>query len=117
MADTDTENPCTGDADVACYCPLTELMDALSGKYALQLLCVLDAHDRLRFGDVESHFPTASTSTLSARLSELEDVGLVSREQFDEIPPRVEYDLTDDGREAARRLRPLVEWVTDRSRS
>ncbi|RBI63286.1 transcriptional regulator [halophilic archaeon] len=108
-----TESDCpTGDP--TCYCPLTDVIDVLGRKYAIPVVCAVDAHGRLRFGDLETHFPDASTSTLSARLDDLQAAGLVDRTQYDEIPPRVEYELTDDGRELADRLEPLVEWVADR---
>ncbi|MFW6354904.1 MAG: winged helix-turn-helix transcriptional regulator [Verrucomicrobiota bacterium] len=61
--------------------------------------------------------PGASTSTLSARLDELVDAGLLDRERYAEIPPRVEYELTDDGAELAERLRPVAEWTMRTSSS
>ena len=96
-----------------CVCPVVGVIETLGSKYAIPLVCVLDYHETIRFGEIESHFPGASTSTISARLDDLEDEGLLSREQFDEIPPRVEYELTDRGRNLAERLQPLVEWVQD----
>lgn len=101
----------TENGEPTCVCPLVGVIETLGSKYAIPLVCVLDYHETMRFGEIESHFPGASTSTLSARLGELEDEGLLAREQFDEIPPRVEYELTEKGRELADRLRPLVEWV------
>jgi DNA-binding HxlR family transcriptional regulator len=104
----------TDDGTPACYCPLSGVVDLLSRKYTMQIVCVLGAHDRVRFGEIEDHLPTASTSTLSARLEELEAEGLISRERYDEIPPRVEYELTAEGRELGERLTPLLEWVRSR---
>lgn len=97
-----------------CYCPLSGLIAVLGGKYAMQLICIIGAHDRLRFGDIEAHLPVASTSTLSTRLKELEEAGVVARHQFDEIPPRVEYTLTEEGAALCDRLEPLLAWVADR---
>ena len=110
----DDDQPCTvEDGEPTCVCPVVGVIETLGSKYAIPLVCVLDYHDTLRFGEIEAHLPGASTSTLSARLDDLEDEGLLYREQFDEIPPRVEYELTDRGRELAERLQPLVEWVTE----
>jgi DNA-binding HxlR family transcriptional regulator len=92
----------------------SELLGLLGRKYVLEVVCVIEAHDTVRFGDIESHVPEASTSTLSSRLEELTDAGLVRRERYDEIPPRVEYELTDDGRELGERLAPVVEWIAQR---
>jgi len=111
MADTTADAPdCR--VDGTCYCPLTGVIDTLSRKYAMQLVSIIGAHDSLRFAEIEEHLPTASTSTISKRLDEFEEAGLISRTQYDEIPPRVEYSLTDDGDEVKTRLEPLLEWAS-----
>jgi len=78
----------------------------------MQLVSIIGAHDSLRFAEIEDHLQGASTSTISKRLDEFEDAGLVSRTQYDEIPPRVEYALTNEGAEVRTRLEPLLEWAT-----
>jgi DNA-binding PadR family transcriptional regulator len=62
---------------------------------------------------VEETFDGVSSSTLSSRLEKLVDAGYLSREQYAEIPPRVEYDLTRTGKQLCHRLEPLLEWVED----
>ncbi|MDH5020336.1 winged helix-turn-helix transcriptional regulator [Halobacterium rubrum] len=114
MADTTPSAP-SCDVDGTCYCPLTGVIDTLSRKYAMQLISVIGAHDSLRFAEIEAHVPTASSSTISKRLDEFVEAGLVTRTQYDEIPPRVEYAVTDDGEEVRRRLEPLLEWATENS--
>jgi DNA-binding HxlR family transcriptional regulator len=111
MADTTSDAPVC-DVDGTCYCPLTGIIDTLSQKYAMQLVSIIGAHGSLRFAEIEEHLPTASTSTISKRLDEFEDAGLISRTQYNEIPPRVEYSLTDDGDEVRTRLEPLLEWAS-----
>lgn len=113
MADPTSSPGQTCDVDGACYCPLTGIIDTLSKKYAMQLISVIGAHEALRFADIEAHLSAASTTTISNRLSEFQDAGLVTRTQYDEIPPRVEYALTDSGEEVRTRLEPLLEWVTE----
>ena len=100
--------------DLACYCRLGGVMDRLSRKYAMQVLCVVNATEPTRFRKLEELLPDASTSTLSNRLDELVEAGLLTRTQYDEIPPRVEYAMTDGGRELATRLEPVLEWVEER---
>jgi DNA-binding HxlR family transcriptional regulator len=80
----------------------------------MDVVCVVAHHEPVRFGLLEDHLPDASTSTLSTRLDELEAEGLLTRERYDEIPPRVEYKLTADGRELGERLRPVLDWITER---
>jgi DNA-binding HxlR family transcriptional regulator len=111
MADTTRNDEPTCDVDGTCYCPLTGVINTLSQKYAMQLISIIGAHDSLRFSEIEAHLSGASTSTISKRLDEFESAGLVSRTQYDEIPPRVEYVLTDDGDAVRTRLEPLLEWV------
>lgn len=114
MADaTSTPEP-TCDVDGTCYCPLTGVINTLSHKYAMQLVSIIGAHDSLRFTQIENHLPSASTSTIAKRLDEFEEAGLISRTQFNEIPPRVEYALTRDGVEVRARLVPLLEWASSR---
>lgn len=115
MADATSAPEPTCDVNGTCYCPLTGMIGVLSRKYAMQLVSIIGAHDSLRFGEIEEHLASASTSTISKRLGEFEEAGLVSRTHYDEIPPRVEYTLTDDGYEVRERLEPLLEWAERRS--
>jgi DNA-binding HxlR family transcriptional regulator len=94
-----------------CVCPDTDLMNVLASRYTMQLVCIVDAHGSARFSEFEAHLPDASTSTLSARLESLVERGLLERTRYDEVPPRVEYELTRDGRGLARRTRSLLSWV------
>ncbi|ELZ32461.1 transcriptional regulator [Halogeometricum pallidum JCM 14848] len=79
----------------------------------MQLVSIIGAHDFLRFAEIEAHLTSASTSTISKRLDEFEEAELISRTQYNEIPPRVEYALTENGHEVRRRLEPLLEWATE----
>lgn len=112
MADSTVSPEPTCDVDGTCYCPLTGVINTLSRKYAIQLVSIIGAHDSLRFAEIEEHLSSASTSTISKRLDEFEEAGLVSRTQYNEIPPRVEYALTAEGNEVRTRLEPLLEWAT-----
>ena len=57
-----------------------------------------------------------SPKTLSDRLKELENFGLIKKKIYAEIPPRVEYSLTQDGIELKRSLFPLIKWVANREK-
>jgi len=99
--------------DGECQCVASDLFDLLGRKYALDVVCIVANHGTARFGKIEAHLPGASSTTLSSRLDELEAAGMLARERYDEIPPRVEYDLTDEGLELAERLEPLARWVAE----
>ncbi|RDI73144.1 transcriptional regulator [Halopelagius longus] len=92
-------------------------MDLLSRRYAMQVVCVVGAVGPARYGEIESAFGDVSSSTLSTRLDELVEAGLLAREQYAEIPPRVEYELTSEGEELCSRLDPLLRWVREREGS
>lgn len=94
-----------------CLCPLGGVMDLLSRRYAMQLVCVVGLIGPARYGDIESTFDGVSSSTLSTRLDELVQAGILSREQYPEIPPRVEYDLTETGNTLRHHLEPLLRWA------
>jgi len=83
----------------------------LSRKYAIQVVCVVGALGPVRYGEVEAAFGDLSSSTLSSRLGELTDAGLLTREQHDSIPLKVEYELTADGAALCDRLEPVLEWA------
>ena len=85
-------------------CPVLATAEIVSGKWTLLLLRDLAAGQR-RFSELERSMSGISPRTLSQRLRVLEDQGIVSRASFPEMPPRVEYRLTEKG-EA---LTPILE--------
>lgn len=116
MADTTDTDPAPLDPSITnmdCLCRLDGVMDLLSRRYAMQLICVVGVIGPARYGEVEETFEEVSSSTLSTRLDELVDAGILTREQYAEIPPRVEYELTDTGRELGELLEPLLQWAED----
>lgn len=102
-------------ADLQCLCPLGGVMDLLSRTHAMQVICAVGYLEPARYGEIEDALGEVSSSTLSARLEELTEAGLLARERYDEIPPRVEYELTDDGGELAELLGPLLAWAESRT--
>ena len=101
--------------DVQCLCPLGGVMDLLARKHAMQVVCVVGALGPVRYGEIEAAFDEVSSSTLSTRLDELAGAELVERERYAEIPPRVEYELTEEGEELSGLLEPLLSWVEGRN--
>jgi DNA-binding HxlR family transcriptional regulator len=100
-----------------CYCPLDGIIDLLSRKYAIQVICIVGALQPVRYSEIETTFGEVSSSTLSTRLTELTEADLLEREQYDTIPPQVEYTLTADGEELCELLEPLLEWIERRDRA
>lgn len=112
-SDTSPETVDSASVDLDCYCQLDGVIDLLSRQYAMQVICVVGAIGPARYGEIEASFDGVSSSTLSTRLNELVDAGYLSRHQYEEIPPRVEYDLTGAGEQLCERLQPLLEWASD----
>ena len=78
-------------------CPVCRTADIVCGKWTLLLIRDL-AEGRSRFCELERSLQGISPRTLSLRLRALEDEGVVERATFPEVPPRVEYALTEKGR-------------------
>ena len=87
-------------------CPVSATAEILSGKWTILLLRDL-ADGHCRFCELERSLEGISPRTLSLRLRALEEQGVIARKTFPEVPPRVEYTLTEKG-EA---LVPLIEGM------
>lgn len=81
-------------------------------KGAIHIIYLTGAQENIRFKDLKEHLDI-SDPTISTRLDELEEAGLVERTFFDEMPPRVEYSLTPPAEELYELLIPLFEWVSE----
>ena len=102
------------ESNAACICPLEGVIDTISKKWALLIIHVLGNRPRLRFGELAKELAGISPKTLTDTLAVLRNEGFVGREAFSEIPPRVEYYLTDDGRELWEAILPLLTWTMKR---
>lgn len=78
-------------------CEMYKAMQTINGKWRMVVMYQLSKKDAFRFGELQKSLPKITKSMLSTALKELEDNGLVTREQFNEIPPHVEYSLTEKG--------------------
>ena len=85
-------------------CPVCACAEIISGKWTLLVIRDL-AESRRRFCELERSLEGISPRTLSLRLRALEEQGVVERHTYPEVPPRVEYALTEKGRALA----PLIE--------
>jgi len=93
-----------------CIYPLDDLMAILGKKWALFIIAVLGNDSTTRFNDLLRQLKGISPRTLTDRLKELTSLGLVRRTIFPEVPLRVEYTLTKDGRRMREALIPFLEW-------
>ena len=91
-------------------CPFVTAQWLLQGKWSIVILHHLSS-GKLRFGELEHRMPELTHSTLSSQLKRLEMEGLVCREVFPEVPPRVEYWLTDTGKSLIPAIDQLIGWA------
>ena len=91
-------------------CPVTPLLLMLQGKWKTQVLYEFCIYDRVRFGQLKKDLPGITNTMLSNTLRELEEDGLIFREQFNEIPPHVEYSLTPMGRDLLPVFYAIMNW-------
>ena len=93
-------------------CSLVHAMNIIGGKWKPIIIYLL-ANGSLRFGKLLIFTPTISKKVLTEQLRELEEDGLIIRHRFKEIPPRVEYSLSEKGKSLLPVLKMLSKWTVD----
>jgi DNA-binding HxlR family transcriptional regulator len=96
---------------VVCLCPLEGVIDIISKKWALLIINEIGNHKRIRYNDLMKEIDRISPKTLADTLKDLVNHKLVKRESFNEIPPRVDYTLTQDGEDLRYAIIPLLQWA------
>ena len=91
-------------------CPMRRTLELLSGKWGTHILYELCKKDSYRFGELKKALPRITNTMLTSTLRDLEELGIVHREQFNEIPPHVEYSLTDKGKALLPVFCELAKW-------
>ena len=91
-------------------CPVASVLFMLQGKWKNHILFELCKNDVLRFGEFKKALPDISNTMLTSTLRELEADGLVSRIQYNEIPPHVEYSVTEKGKDLMPIFNEMYIW-------
>jgi DNA-binding HxlR family transcriptional regulator len=97
-------------------CGVDAALDVVSGKWKGLVLWELHAHGTRRFAELRRGLPGVSEKMLTQHLRQMEEDGLVHRKVYAEVPPKVEYSLTEAGASLNEALRPLGEWGRARLR-
>ncbi len=103
--------PLSGAALAAEVDATVRALQVFFNKWTVEVMFILRTHGVLRFNALKTHLAGISGRTLSTRLKELESQGLVNRLLHDEMPVRVEYSLTDEGRMVADLTLPAVTYL------
>ncbi|MGN0131691.1 MAG: winged helix-turn-helix transcriptional regulator [Lachnospiraceae bacterium] len=91
-------------------CPVRRTLELLSGKWRTHIIYELCKHPSMRFGELKKAYPQITNTMLTNTLRDLEKLGIVRREQFNEIPPHVEYSLTQKGKELLPVFYEMAKW-------
>jgi DNA-binding HxlR family transcriptional regulator len=94
-------------------CPLEYGLDIFGGRWKSRIICVMSQQEHIRYSDLKTHVASISDTVLSQMLNELKDDGMIHRIQFYEMPPRVEYSLTDKGRSVLPILESINKWALE----
>lgn len=97
--------------DNSSNCPVKRTFEIFQGKWSTSVLFVLIRNNPQRFGSLKKEIPNITNTMLTSTLRELEERGLISRIQYNEIPPRVEYSLTEAGQSIYKILEVMAEWA------
>ncbi len=103
--------------EVVCYCPIEGVIDVISKKWALLVINVIGNYGSLRFNKLMEELHGISPKSLADTLKQLQKERLLTRESFAEIPPRVEYSLTEDGQGLREAVVPILKWAATRQGS
>lgn len=93
--------------------PFAYAMSQIEGKWKMHILFWLLKQDVMRYGELKKQLKTVSHKMLSNQLKELERDGLICRKEYPQVPPKVEYSLSDRGHSLMPVLQALCQWGKD----
>lgn len=95
-------------------CPIRNILARISDRWSMLILLTLDGKEEpMRYSDILKEIPDISQKMLTVALRNLEADGLVKRYAYAEIPPRVEYNITERAKTLMPHINNLVEWALD----
>ncbi len=92
-------------------CPIRNVLSRFSDKWSLLILCSLEASGTMRYKELNNNIPDISQKVLSGTLKRLEEDKLIVRKAYAEVPPRVEYSLTNMAREIMPAVQIMIGWA------
>ena len=94
-------------------CGLKKVIGIVGGKWKIMILCVIDKEEVVRYGELRRAVFGITNAMLAQSLKEMESDGLVIRKQYDEMPVRVEYSLSEKAKSLIPILLELKKWGED----
>jgi DNA-binding HxlR family transcriptional regulator len=99
-----------GTVDPVQACPIAPVVDVVFSRWTTPILWTLNEYGKHRFVELERRIGVITAKVLTQRLRQLERDGLIVRTYYPEVPPRVEYEISDLGRSLAPLFQSLAEW-------
>lgn len=96
-----------------CFCPIRDLLGQIGDKWSVLILLELHKTEIMRFNELSKAIPDVSQKMLTVTLRALESHRLVTRKIYPEVPPRVEYRLTDTGKSLMPHIEALIGWALE----
>lgn len=94
-------------------CPVRSVLDRFGDKWSILILLILGEKEKMRFNELNKEIGDISQKMLTVTLRTLEADGLVKRTIYPQIPPRVEYEITDLGKSLVPHIHRLSEWAIE----
>lgn len=91
-------------------CPLSNVLENIGGKWKVAIICALSLHEQIRYNELKRMVKGITNTMLASSLKDLENIGMVIRKQYPEMPVRVEYSLTEKGKSILPILEELRAW-------
>ncbi len=91
-------------------CPVTYTLSILGGKWKWLIIYLLFEHNILRYGELKKRLVGITHKMLSQQLKELDAANLINRKEYQQIPPKVEYSLSEQGKTLLPILNLMCEW-------
>lgn len=94
-------------------CPIRYMNDIFGGKWKQPIICMLASGNPIRYSTIKRRLTGITNMMLSQSLKELESASIVHRKQYNEVPPRVEYTLTEKGKSIVPILAQVAAWAME----
>lgn len=95
------------------FCPIRDILDRLGDKWSVLVILILEKSDVVRFSELARSLPDISQKMLTVTLRNLEEMNLVKRTIYPEVPPRVEYNLTELGVSLLPPMHSMIDWALE----
>ena len=95
-------------------CPVRQILSKISDKWSMLVLIILESNGTMRFNSLQKAIPDISQKVLTSTLRNLENDGYIIRTIYPEVPPRVEYSLTERALTLLPHLNGLIDWANNK---